>query len=352
MAMPADKELRGKALVTGAAGFIGSALCEALVRRGWEVEGIDNLNSYYDVRLKEARLRRMGFDVPPTLDDYTGMLQSALYPRLTFQKADITDRQAMEALFASFRPDVVMNLAAQAGVRYSIENPYTYVTNNVDGFLNILECCRHYPVRRLVYASSSSVYGGNEKVPFSEDDNVDSPVSLYAATKKSNELMARAYRSLYGIPAVGLRFFTVYGPWGRPDMAPMLFADAISKGREIKVFNGGDMKRDFTYIDDIVEGVVRVMEGTGPVDSSNDIFNIGHGSPVDLPDFIATLEEALGRKARRKLMPMQKGDVPVTYADTSRLQRLYGYRPATSLQDGIREFARWFKSENPLNHDE
>ena len=331
----------GRALVTGAAGFIGSALCERLAERGWDVLGIDNINDYYDVRLKFARLKRMGFE---GVASDSAEIKSTKYPCLSFRKADITDRETMQKLFAEFKPDAVMNLAAQAGVRYSIENPYTYVKNNVDGFLVMLECARHWPVKRFVYASSSSVYGENGKIPFSEEDNVDSPVSLYAATKKSNEVMARAYRNLYGVPAVGLRFFTVYGPWGRPDMAPMLFAKAITSGQKIKVFNHGDMSRDFTYVDDIVEGIVRVMESDKAIDNDNDILNIGHGSPVKLMDFISLLEEALGVEAEKEFLPMQKGDVPTTYADTTRLRTLYGYMPATSFEDGIRAFAQWYKS--------
>lgn len=331
----------GRALVTGAAGFIGSALCERLAERGWDVLGIDNINDYYDVRLKFARLKRMGFE---DVASDSAEIKSTKYPCLSFRKADITDRETMQKLFAEFKPDAVMNLAAQAGVRYSIENPYTYVKNNVDGFLVMLECARHWPVKRFVYASSSSVYGENGKIPFSEEDNVDSPVSLYAATKKSNEVMARAYRNLYGVPAVGLRFFTVYGPWGRPDMAPMLFAKAITSGQKIKVFNHGDMSRDFTYVDDIVEGIVRVMESDKAIDTDNDILNIGHGSPVKLMDFISLLEEALGVEAEKEFLPMQKGDVPTTYADTTRLRTLYGYEPTTSFEDGIRAFAQWYKS--------
>ena len=334
----------GKALVTGAAGFIGSALCERLAEDGWEVLGIDNLNDYYPVELKEARLRRMGFD-----GSEGSRKQSSKYPVLWFEKADITDRDAMQRIFAEFRPDTVMNLAAQAGVRYSIENPYTYVTNNVDGFLVMLECARHWPVKRFVYASSSSVYGGNSKVPFSETDEVDNPVSLYAATKKSNEVMARAYRNLYGVPAVGLRFFTVYGPWGRPDMAPMLFAKSIILGEGIKVFNNGDLSRDFTYIDDIVSGIVKVMGGTPSEEEGHDLYNIGHGSPVNLMEFISVMENAFGREAKKEFLPMQKGDVYTTYADTSRLENDYGYCAPTDLKEGIAKFAAWYLSDlNPL----
>lgn len=343
----AEGSVKGKVLVTGAAGFIGSALCEALALNGWNVLGIDNLNSYYDIRLKRGRLYRMGFsqDMDASMQR---PVESSLFPNMKFEKADITDRKEMERIFSEFRPDSVVNLAAQAGVRYSIENPYTYVSNNVDGFLVLLECARNFPVKRFVYASSSSVYGKNSKVPFSEDDRVDNPVSLYAATKKSNEMMARAYHNLYGIPAIGLRFFTVYGPWGRPDMAPMLFASAIMEDKPVKVFNSGNLSRDFTYIDDIVEGMVKVIEGD-KFHPSRDIYNIGHGSPVNLMDFISTLENSLGKKAKKEFLPMQNGDVFTTYADTSRLHADYGYAPSTSLEEGIKKFADWYNSnENPL----
>ena len=342
---------RQRALVTGAAGFIGSRLCEMLVQRGWQVLGVDNLNDYYDVRLKHARLERMGIAISGVEEvGERGRTLSSRYEGLEFEVADIRDRDRMEGLFRDYRPDAVMNLAAQAGVRYSIENPYSYVTNNVDGFLVLLECARHYPVKRFVYASSSSIYGSNDKVPFSETDVVDNPVSLYAATKKSNEMMARAYHNLFGIPAVGLRFFTVYGPWGRPDMAPMLFADAICGGKPIRLFNHGDMKRDFTYIDDIVEGVVKVMEDTRDLSVGNDLYNIGHGSPVDLMEFVGLMERAFGADAVKEYLPMQPGDVTVTYADTSKLEKDYGYRPSTELPHGIKDFAEWYLSDkNPLN---
>lgn len=327
--------------MAGAAGFIGSALCEYLAKRGWDVLGIDNLNDYYPVSLKKARLQRMGI---PTgkIDGTYKVLKSKTLPAFSFIKADATDREVMENIFSDYRPDTVMNLAAQAGVRYSIENPYTYIKNNVEGFLVLLECMRHWPVRRFVYASSSSVYGGNEKVPFAEYDRVDNPVSLYAATKKSNELMARAYHNLYGIPAIGLRFFTVYGPWGRPDMAPMLFADAIMNGGTIKVFNNGNLSRDFTYIDDIVEGITKVLE-SDKYDPSRDIYNIGHGSPVNLKNFISLLERELGKEADKEYLPMQKGDVYITFADTSRLKEDYDYYPGTEFEAGIKKFAEWFK---------
>lgn len=317
-----------KVLITGAAGFIGAALARRLLERGDSVVGVDNLNYYYPVRLKQARLAE---------------LKS---PGFRFEEIDISDRKALPGLFASGNFDCVVNLAAQAGVRYSIENPWSYVESNLVGFVNVLECCRHFPVGHLVYASSSSVYGGNTKVPFSEDDRVDSPVSLYAATKKSGELMASCYSSLYGIHATGLRFFTVYGPWGRPDMSPSLFASAILHGEPIKVFNNGDMLRDFTYIDDIIEGVVRVMDRAP---QRHEVYNIGCGTPVRLMDFISEIENALGRKAEMKMLPMQPGDVYQTYADTSKLERDFGYRPSVSLHEGIGRFIGWYMSDrNPL----
>lgn len=335
------KDSGRKALVTGAAGFIGSALCERLAQRGWKVIGIDNLNGYYNVGLKIARLRRMGIVKDPECATNIPA-ESVNFPGLSFLKLDITHREQMEALFEEFHPEVVVNLAAQAGVRYSLENPYSYVRNNIDGFLVVLECARHWPVDKLIYASSSSVYGGNVKVPFSETDVVENPLSLYAASKMSNEMMARAYHNLYGIPTIGLRFFTVYGPWGRPDMAPMLFADAITKGEKIKVFNNGNLSRDFTYIDDIVEGVVKVAESAA-YNSERDIYNIGHGSPVDLMKFINLLEESLGKTAEKEFMPMQKGDVYTTYADTTRLKEDFDYTASTPLEEGIKKFADWYK---------
>jgi len=317
-----------KVLVTGAAGFIGFHLVQRLLGRGDEVVGLDNLNAYYPVVLKEARLAQIDSE------------------RFRFVRMDLADREALPALFAAERFDAVVNLAAQAGVRYSVENPWAYVDSNVVGFLNILECCRHYPVRHLVYASSSSVYGGNEKTPFSEEDRVDNPVSLYAATKKADELMAGCYCHLYGLKATGLRFFTVYGPWGRPDMSPMLFASAILAGKPIKVFNHGDMLRDFTYIDDIVEGVVRVLDR---VPDRHEVFNIGCSSPVKLMDFISEMERALGREADKVMLPMQPGDVYRTYADTGKLERELGYKPSVKLREGIGRFVDWYLSDlNPL----
>ena len=326
-------------LVTGAAGFIGCHVARRLLDRGEEVIGVDNLSDYYDPSLKEARL---------------GVLRP--YPKFRFVKLDIADREAMAALFAAEKPARVVHLAAQAGVRYSLVNPFAYTSANIDGFLNILEGCRHNAVEHLVFASSSSVYGENVKQPFSEHDNVDHPISLYAATKKANELMAHTYAHLFGIPVTGLRFFTVYGPWGRPDMAPFKFARGIVAGEPIPVYNHGNMIRDFTYIDDIVEGVVRVLdhiprpnpgwprENPDPATSAAPyrLFNIGNNQPVHLLDWIAALERALGRKAKLEMLPMQPGDVPSTMADVSELEKAVGFRPQTSLDEGIARFVEWY----------
>lgn len=337
-------------LVTGAAGFIGASLVARLAGRGDEVTGLDNLNDYYDVRLKLGRLSENGFEGP--FDEWKPVTGSR-WPSCRFVKGDIRDKEELDRLFGAGGFDVVVNLAAQAGVRYSITNPYAYLQSNLEGFLNILEACRHFTVGHLVFASSSSVYGLNAKVPFSEEDKADSPVSLYGATKKSNELMAHSYSKLYGIPSTGLRFFTVYGPWGRPDMSPMLFAGAISRGEPIKVFNGGDMIRDFTYIDDIVEGTVRVIDnppssGEGASGVPFEVYNIGCSRPVRLMDFISEIEAALGVEAKKEFLPMQAGDVYQTYADCSKLEARTGYRPSTSVHDGITRFIEWFKSgKNP-----
>ena len=320
-----------KILVTGAAGFIGSKLMHTLQERGDEVVGIDNYNDYYDVRLKEARVAAFGLDVI---------------------RMDLADKEAIDRLFAAQRFDKVVNLAAQAGVRYSITNPYAYLQSNLVGFLNILEACRNFGVKHLVYASSSSVYGMNAKVPYSEDDKVDNPVSLYAATKKSNELMAHSYCKLYGISMTGLRYFTVYGPWGRPDMAPMLFAKAISRGETIKVFNRGDMIRGFTYVDDIVAGTVGCIDREPAPDANGlryRVYNIGCSHPVKLMDFISEMEEALGVEAKKEFLPMQPGDVYQTNADTTRLETEIGYKPAVRLHEGIGRFIDWYRSDlNPL----
>jgi UDP-glucuronate 4-epimerase len=329
-----------KILITGAAGFIGSSLGKRLLDRGDNVTGIDNINDYYDVNLKLARLQQ---------------LQER--EEFRFVKRDLQDRSGMERLFAEGGFDAVVNLAAQAGVRYSLKNPYSYIDSNIVGFLNVLEGCRHNNVGHLVFASSSSVYGANTKMPFSVHDNVDHPVSLYAATKKANELMAHTYASLYKIPCTGLRFFTVYGPWGRPDMALFLFTKAILENRPIDVFNYGKMRRDFTYIDDIVEGVIRVVDripqpdplwhGDNP-DSAVSyapyrLYNIGNHNPVELMKFIEFLESCLGKKAEKNLMPIQAGDVPATYADVDDLIRDVGFKPATPIEVGIARFVEWYK---------
>jgi UDP-glucuronate 4-epimerase len=330
-----------KILVTGAAGFIGMTTALRLLERGDEVVGLDNLNDYYAVSLKEGRLEQL-----------------KRFPGFRFVKMDVADRPGMETLFADEKFAKVIHLAAQAGVRYSIQNPNAYVDSNLVGFVNVLEGCRHNQVQHLVYASSSSVYGGNTKMPFSEHDSVDHPVSLYAATKKANELMAHTYSHLYRLPTTGLRFFTVYGPWGRPDMSPILFASAILEGRPINVFNHGDMQRDFTYIDDIVEGVLRVLDKTATVNAeyapisadpatSNApyrVFNIGNNDPVQLLDFIAAIESAIGQKAEKKLLPMQDGDVKATYADTQLLNDWVGFSPATPIQEGVNRFVTWYRN--------
>ncbi|MCR5463361.1 MAG: NAD-dependent epimerase [Bacteroidales bacterium] len=333
-----------KVFLTGAAGFIGANLLGRLASRGDEVVGFDNINDYYDVRLKYGRLHENGIEGPYVDGE---VKYSNKWPSVRFVKGDLCDKAALDKLFAEEGFDVVVNLAAQAGVRYSITNPYAYLHSNLEGFLNILEACRNHPVKHLVFASSSSVYGLNTKVPFSEDDKADSQVSLYGATKKSNELMAHSYSKLYGIPATGLRFFTVYGPWGRPDMSPMLFATAISKGEPIKVFNGGDMIRDFTYVDDIVEGTMRVIDN--PPAGTDDavpfeVYNIGCSNPVKLMDFISEIETALGKEAKKVFLPMQAGDVYQTYADCTKLETRLGYHPSTTLHEGISRFVEWFKS--------
>lgn len=342
-----------KILVTGAAGFIGSRCAEMLAERGDEVVGIDNINDYYSPELKFYRLRRAGIEADASLR-MGHRTVSTKWPNYTFLRLDIEDKGALDMLFDQVKFDKIIHLAAQAGVRYSIENPYAYMHSNWIGFLNILECCRNFNVEHLVYASSSSVYGMNSKVPFSEDDVVISPVSLYAASKKSNELMAHAYCKLYGIACTGLRYFTVYGPAGRPDMAPMLFARAISSGKPIKVFNNGDMMRDFTYIDDIANGTIMVLDktpdGTGTANGlPYKVYNIGLGSPVNLTDFIAEIETNLGRKAEKILLPMQPGDVSRTWADTTKLETEIGYKPKVALHEGIKNFIEWFKHYENIN---
>lgn len=335
-----------KILVTGAAGFIGFHLCYALLEEDVEVIGLDNINNYYDISLKYERLNKLGVKREKA-KEWNQPVKSNLYTHFTFTRINLEDRITLPLLFEQEKFDIVVNLAAQAGVRYSLENPNSYIDSNIVGFFNILECCRHNNIKHLVYASSSSVYGENTKVPFSENDRVDYPVSLYAATKKSNELMAYSYSHLYNIPTSGLRFFTVYGPWGRPDMAPMLFTDAIMNDKRIKVFNNGNMERDFTYIDDVVKGIKSIIN-KGP-DLNNEqpyyrILNIGNSKPVKLIDFISILETELGKKAIKDMRPMQPGDVPKTFADISRLEKLLTYKPQTSLQEGIKKFVDWWKN--------
>lgn len=339
-----------KILVTGAAGFIASKIAAMLAQRGDEVIGVDNINDYYDVRLKYARLRELlGIDYDGTDMPFAQEYTSTQFPNFRFIRLSIEDKAAIDALFENEHFDVVLNLAAQAGVRYSITNPYAYMQSNLVGFLNILEACRNYNVPKLVFASSSSVYGMNEKVPYCEKDKVDTPVSLYAASKKSNELMAHCYSKLYGLQTIGLRFFTVYGPWGRPDMSPMLFATALRDGKPIKVFNNGDMIRDFTFIDDIAEGTIRTIDHDIPADKRENgvayrIYNIGCSHPVKLMDFISEMESAYGAEAKKEFLPMQPGDVYQTNADTSRLEAEMGYKPHVSLHEGIGEFMKWYKS--------
>ena len=344
-------DLNGKTvLVSGAAGFIGSNLVKRLFQdfQGTTIVGIDNMNDYYDPTLKEYRLKELDNCVP----------EGTVWQ---FMKGDIADKVTIDGLFETYKPQVVVNLAAQAGVRYSITNPDAYIQSNMIGFYNILEACRHHPVEHLVYASSSSVYGGNKKVPFSTDDRVDNPVSLYAATKKSNELMAHCYSKLYDIPSTGLRFFTVYGPAGRPDMAYFGFTNKLLKGDTIQIFNYGNCRRDFTYVDDIVEGVVRVMQGAPERKKGDDglpvppyaVYNIGGGQPENLLDFVNILQEELVRagvlpedfdfEAHKQLVPMQPGDVPTTYADAAALERDYGFTPKITLREGLRKFAEWYK---------
>ena len=338
-----------KILVTGSAGFIGSKLAAVLLGRGDCVVGVDNFDEATDAGLKRARAAAFGLEILPL---------------------DMADPDALDGLFARERFDTVVHLAAQAGVRYSIDHPYECLQNNVTGFLNVLEACRSHDVKQLVFASSSSVYGADARTPFSEEERADRPVSLYAATKRADELMAHAYSQLYGLRVTGLRFFTVYGPWGRPDMAPMLFARAIMAGEPIEVFNGGEMYRDFTYIDDVVEGIVRVIDHSGlrgsgvsfqgqekwpcpetpPAASPYAIYNIGAGQPVKLMDFISELEEALGRKAVKRFLPMQPGDVPATHADTTAFARTFGFTPQVTLHEGLRKFAEWYKAEEITNY--
>lgn len=336
-----------KILVTGAAGFIGFYVSKRLVESGHKVVGLDNINDYYDPQLKYDRLAELGIQQTDA-QTFNQLGLSSKATNFKFIRMALEDAEALKLLFSKEKFDVVCNLAAQAGVRYSIENPEAYIQSNVVGFLNILECCRNNGIEHLVYASSSSVYGENEKVPFETTDRVDHPISLYAATKKSNELMAYTYNHLYGFATTGLRFFTVYGPWGRPDMAMFLFTEAIINGKPIKVFNNGNLERDFTYVDDIVEGVVRIVEDTSrkksTSDNSDSVYNIGNSNSVKLMDFITQIEQELGVEAKKEFLPMQPGDVPKTWANVDDLMRDYNYKPGTSVKDGVHHFIAWYKS--------
>ncbi|WP_150452381.1 NAD-dependent epimerase [Arenibacter lacus] len=336
-----------KILVTGAAGFIGFYVVKSLISKGHTVVGLDNINDYYDINLKYARLKELGIERKKS-EKFNELSNSEIYPSsFSFVRLNLEDRVLLPQLFKQQNFDVVCNLAAQAGVRYSLENPHAYVDSNIVGFLNILECCRHHQIKHLVYASSSSVYGMNKKVPFETTDNVDHPISLYAATKKSNELMAHTYSHLYKFATTGLRFFTVYGPWGRPDMAMALFTEAMITGRPIKVFNKGEMERDFTYIDDITEGVVRVLEKDLSKRSATKnyykLYNIGNNKSVKLIDFIEAIETELGVEAKRELLPMQPGDVQRTWANVDDLIKDYNYRPSTPIQEGVAQYVAWYK---------
>ncbi len=343
-----------KILVTGAAGFIGFHLCKALSERGDTIVGLDNISGYYDISLKLARLKELGINQHVISEGVK--TKSNIFNNFSFIKADVKDKNVIDKIFENEKFDSVVNLAAQAGVRYSVENPQVYIDANIQGFMNILESCRNHPVKHLVFASSSSVYGANTKMPFSVKDNVDHPLSLYAATKKSNELMAHAYSHLFNIPVTGLRFFTVYGPWGRPDMALFLFSDAIANDKPIKIFNNGDMARDFTYIDDIVDGVIKVLDQPAVSDLNWDsdnpnpatskapyrIYNIGKNKPVKLMDFIQTLEEEFGKVAKKEFLPIQAGDVPSTFANVNELIEDLDFQPVTDVKTGIKAFVEWY----------
>jgi UDP-glucuronate 4-epimerase len=331
-------------LVTGVAGFIGFHLAKRLLIEGFNVVGIDNINDYYDVNLKYGRLKELGIN-QKSAEVFNENVTSELFDNLTFVRMNLEDRGQLPRLFSDYTFDIVCNLAAQAGVRYSLENPEAYIDSNISGYLNLLECCRHNKVEHLIYASSSSVYGQNEKIPFSTEDNVDHPISLYAATKKSNELMAYTYSHLYNFRTTGLRFFTVYGPWGRPDMAMFLFTDAIMNKRPIKVFNHGNLERDFTYIDDIVEGIYKIIASEANVSNGNySLYNIGYSKPVKLLAFIEEIEKQIGEDAIKEMLPMQPGDVNRTWADVSSLVKDFGYNPNTSIEVGVGEFITWYKS--------
>ncbi len=330
-------------LITGAAGFIGFHVSKVLLERGHKVIGLDNINDYYDVNLKLARLEVLGIDRNEALQELNFTSSTIYGTRMIFVRMNLEDRNALPKLFEAYKIDVVCNLAAQAGVRYSLENPEAYADSNVTGFLNVLECCRNFKIPKLVYASSSSIYGNSDAVPFEETAHVDHPVSLYAATKKANELMAHAYSHLYGFETIGLRFFTVYGPWGRPDMEMFLFTEAIINNQPLKVFNNGDLSRDFTYIDDIVSGVIATLLDTSENTSPYKLYNIGNSQPVQLLEYIEAIETALNKKAIKQMMPMQPGDVKQTYANVNLLKKDFNYQPKTEVKQGILSFVEWYK---------
>ena len=331
-------------LVTGAAGFIGFHVSKALLALGHKVIGLDNLNDYYDVNLKLARLTELGIAKDDATQELNEVVSSSHGDRMIFVKMNLEDREALPALCKKYQFDSICNLAAQAGVRYSLENPEAYADSNLIGFLNVLECCRNFKISKLVYASSSSIYGNSDAVPFEETANVDHPISLYAATKKANELMAHAYSHLYGFETIGLRFFTVYGPWGRPDMAMFLFTDAILNNRPVKIFNNGDLSRDFTYIDDIVAGVLATLLKSSENSSNYKLYNIGNSQPVQLLEYIEAIETALDKKAIREMMPMQPGDVKQTYANVNLLNKDFDYQPTTEVKKGIAAFVEWYRN--------
>lgn len=333
-----------KILVTGAAGFIGFHLCKKLLNEGHEVVGLDNINNYYSQDLKLARLAELGLNRSSGLE-YNQKFKSEIHRKFSFVKMNIEDRENLPLLFKAEKFDIICNMAAQAGVRYSLENPETYIDSNLVGFANVLECCRNNLIRHLVYASSSSVYGQNKKIPFATEDRVDEPISLYAATKRSNELMAYTYSHLYGMKVTGLRFFTVYGPWGRPDMAMFLFTNAISNGEILKVFNEGNLERDFTFIDDIVDGIIAVVQNNSENSNSKyNLYNIGNSKPINLLNFIEEIEKQVGLKAIKKLMPMQPGDVKKTWADSDPLMKDFGYAPKIQIEEGVERYLDWFRS--------
>ena len=339
-------------LITGAAGFIGFHLVKALASTGkYNIVGADNINSYYDINLKYGRLNALGFECQDIVNkESSTAIISGKYQNLNFLKVDISDFARMKDIFELYKFDIVCNLAAQAGVRYSFENPFTYINSNVNGFMNILELSRIFNIKHLVYASSSSVYGNNEKIPFEESDRTDNPQSIYAASKKANELMAHVYSSQMGIPTTGLRFFTVYGPWGRPDMAPFLFMKSVLEGKTIKIFNHGNLSRDFSYIDDIVKGIVKVIE-SNPSGGEYKIYNIGNSSPVKLMDFVETIENVTGKKAVKEFVDMQQGDVYITYANTASIEKDFGFKPCTPLKYGIEEFYKWYMEFYSFSRD-